>query len=506
MKKFQDILLNVLFGILTVIIILLLSIIIFVLIFDFSRGIEKILIAGASILLSLLLVFLFKKEKMYGAIVLMVSSAMASFLCYNGVLDIISEKRNVWMNYTTLWKNENHAISMPFFVSPTGHIYLKVKINGEKKYLSFDTGSLSTVLHEKYIASKLMDTIVATSSQARNDKMSVHKLDILSLGDLTFRKLTYTALKKDAWDSCGIFYNQDSIAGIIGRNIINNFVWDFDMVNHKVYVKDNPYLDSITNSRIVPLSRLGMGWCIDVIVNNNKKKVILDSGNNMILNITDTIKVAKTYTYSITNAGKSKGIFSYLDCNGNAVKIDSNSINKSAKRRVFANLGIADTLYKETFVVDRSTSNLLGVPLFWEYERVVLDFINKKMFLVNPVKRTNVNQISVRSRKELWKTKLDALSQSGYYEIYYKEAIKIKTKTKFTLDTMVFSFKGKTKVFGTVILNKSDQVETFEVDSIKGRGYIRNNKSNYFKEGSQIISLRLRDNIILENQNLIEVL
>ncbi len=496
MKKFLDALFYVFIGILTVICLFLLigGVIVFAL--DFDRSTEKILVSTIVIVINFSLAFIFRKYRLYSIFIFVVSFALCFFLFYKAITDLSHLKQNRWMAYTTKWENKNHIIDVPFFVHPTGHIYLKAEINSEEKYLVFDTGADYTVINEKYNDTLSIDSILGTSSQARKSKMSIHRLDSLSFGDLRFNKLPYSALRKEAWEDCGIFKNQDSIAGILGNNVINNFVWDFDMVNRKVQIRDSSFVGRLGKVREIPLVYNGMGWVLDIWLNEEKKKIKLDSGSSYILNLTDSISIAKTYTYPIVNAGKSKGIFSYKDCLGNEIKVDSSKTTRQA-RKVFANLKIADTTYKDAYIIDKSKSNLLGIPLFWEYERVVLDFLSKKMYLINPVKNSNKYQISATSRRSLKVTKLQAIVDNGFYTINYIQPITIKTILRQTKDTLSFTFQDKVKVFASLDFgdeNKALKGITF--DSILGKGYLKNFKKSDSIYSEKLLWNRYKDSVI----------
>ncbi|TGV02380.1 pepsin/retropepsin-like aspartic protease family protein [Flavivirga rizhaonensis] len=416
---------------------------------------------------------------------------------------------NVLMDYETDWSNKNKSTTIPFYVSKTGHIYLKSNIKNEEKYLVFDTGADYTMVNEKYNGNDSIHFINTKDSQALNDDVPIHKLDRLLLGDLKFHQLSYGALKKETWGDCGIFHNQDSIVGILGNNIINSFVWDLDMVNHQMRITDASFLDTIAKSKVIPLIKNGMGWNVEIKLNGMSKNIKLDSGSNSILSITDSIKLAKMYTYPIINAEKSIGFLSYKDCKGKVIKRDSlENLNKKTKeaRRIFANLGIADTIYKNTFVVDKSKSNLLGNPLFWEYERVVLDFINKKMYLINPNQKRNIDKISTLSKEALFKTRVTTVSKFGYYEMYYENPIALKTKSKSTQDTLIFNFKDKAKIFASIERNHLTKEIKIVIDSILGKGYVLQNKSKDSIKIDKSIKLNVYENTPLNDNDFINKL
>ncbi|KAA5827723.1 hypothetical protein FPF71_02480 [Algibacter amylolyticus] len=457
----------------TLILVSLFCVWIFILALKLEHGLDVMVTCVSTLLLSLIISFIFRKTKIYSRSILVLSIIACSF----GIIGAF--KKNKLVNDVKPiieWTNTNHKQTLPFFVAETGHLYLKTIFNSEEKYLLFDTGMDITSLHEKYNNSEAIDSLNVKSSQAIKQDVAIHKLYSLSFGDLNLKNIGYGAMSKETWSDCGIFPNQDSIAGILGNNVINNFVWDLDMVNREVTIQDKSFIDnSISNKKIIPLIRSNMGWKVNIQLNGKKKKVKFDSGNASILNITDGIQLAKTYTYPITNAGRSKGVFSYLNCEGKEVKIDSSDIKYQQKRSVFVNLKVGDTAYKDAYVIDKSASNLLGIPLFWEYERVVLDFLSKKIYLINPVNKINDYQISTKSKNTLMSVKVEAISKTGYYDVYKKEEIKLITKNKTTLnDTIEYYFKGKMRIYASLNLIE----KRINIDSIIGKGYTLNLKTD----------------------------
>lgn len=503
MNKYLKVLISVFFAIISLVIAFFLCVSLFMNNLNLERGLDVIATGISTLLLSLLISYLFRKTKVYSRLILVLSIITCSFALFKASINyrMVNEVKPV-----IEWTNTNHKQTLPFFVAKTGHIFLKTNINSEENYMMFDTGMDITALHEKYNGFNAIDTLNVKSSQAIKQDVAIHKLDSLSLGFLSLKKLGYGAMLKETWDDCGIFANQDSIIGLLGNNVINNFVWDLDMLNQEMTVQEKPFIDdSISNKKVISLKSKGVGgWTVDIKLNGKKKKVKLDSGSNSILNITDSIQLAKTYSYPTINKSQSKGVFSYLDCNGKeGVTADSSDIGNNKKRSVFANLEIGETVYTDAFIIDKSKSNLLGIPLFWEYERVVLDFPSKKMYLINPVKNTNQYQISNKSKGQLALTKYQAIAQSGFYKMYYKKPIEIYAKSNLNQDTLIFIFKNKVKVYGSVDIDYENKIKHISIDSVIGKGYTRNLKTGNFINHNRLL---LNVNKVLDKNDLMNKL
>lgn len=212
-----------------------------------------------------------------------------------------------------------------------------------------------------------------------------------------------------------------------------------------------------------------MGWDIEVLLNEQPYYLKLDTGSNTIITLKDSIPLPKSYSYSTKRTTNSKGIFSYVDCYDSEVKQDSiksNSTTTIKKRKVFADLKIADAIFKNTYIVDKEYNNLLGVPLFYEYERVLLDFLNRKMHLINPSNLKNNRSLSRKSLNERWTMKIQAVLNQGYFDHYTPEALQIKTLSEKTKDTVLFEFKERMKCYAQFNSN------SLKIDSIKGIGTV----------------------------------
>ncbi len=385
MKKRLNQLLQIALGILTPLIFVLVTILI-----SLSKQLQAAnfdkypLYIGA--ILSLIFVFFFKKKKTYFLSGITISIL---FIGLNFLMNNFGHKHsNRFSDHSTIWNNTKHSTTIPFYSSESGHIFLKAKIGNETKYILFDTGADLCGFNEKYNVLK-NDTIFITSitdSNGKKNQMEIHRLNNLSIGDLDFEKNHYISMNNDIWKKeCGIFFNQDSIAGALGNNIINSFVWDFDMLNKTLKISKKTELQNISRADIIPLFKRGKkSWYVKIKINGKRKSVTLDSGYAGNLKIKDSITLRENYNYKIGRS-KSKGLFSYKDCDKKKDRSEITREVQKGKRKIFVDLSISNTTFKDILIEDTSNMNLLGIPLFWEYERVILDFLNGKMYLFNKI-------------------------------------------------------------------------------------------------------------------------
>jgi hypothetical protein len=206
------------------------------------------------IVLSITLIIIFRKKEAF-YIPLIITTLAVSI-----VFGINQTEANIPKFNQISWNTNNHNTTVPFFVHPSGHIYIKTTLLGEDKYLLFDTGADFSLLNEKYRDSNLLATLKMTDSQDITNESDFFTIDKLPIGEVELKNLQYGTMKKETWGHCGILKNQDSIAGILGNNVINNFVWDIDMVNHTIKIRDQPIMKDIDDAKVIPLIRNGKSW------------------------------------------------------------------------------------------------------------------------------------------------------------------------------------------------------------------------------------------------------
>jgi hypothetical protein len=196
------------------------------------------------------------------------------------------------------------------------------------------------------------------------------------------------------------------------------------------------------------------------------------------------LNLPKPYTYPLINASKKRGVFSYTKC-------DSTQNKKTHKsNRKFS---IADTTYTDVYVTDNSKSSLLGIPLFWEHERVVLDFLSKKMYLVTPTKQLKKFSISNISASQRISARIGMIKHEGYFENTYKNQIKITSQE--TKDTLAYKFNGPVKYYVNI-----DKKDRFILDSIVGKGTLLGHKNTSIND-----ALEKPIHITMENHNLLDL-
>ena len=154
------------------------------------------------------------------------------------------------------------------------------------------------------------------------------------------------------------------------------------------------FLKKLQNATIIPLIKSERNWKIKIIVKGKDKNVTLDSGSDTILSLKDSLTAPND---GIKLTRSSGGINSF-----------KNNLENRDKN-IFIDFTIGDILFKETIISIESESNLLGIPLFWEYERVVLDFIDHKMYVFK--KSNNKNTYSITNINKMTKATIEKIKE-----------------------------------------------------------------------------------------------
>jgi len=372
----------------------------------------------------------------------------------------------------TNWLQDPHVFSRPFFTAPSGHIFIRVDIKGQAGYMGFDTGAEITGIRESDNQSLTKISMNITDSQGKAKRMNLSLLDSLSFGNLLVNKLSYIPMPDAAWEKCGIFYRQDSIIGVFGNNFINHFVWDFDMVNKNIRIGETAPIIESDKSETIDLYKTGMNsWGVTLSLGGEKKKVKFDTGSDQCITLQDTLSFSKAFLYTSPNYSEHRGLFSYVDCNGNQQQVDTTI---RTQRKVFADIKVNKSLIRNVYINDQQPSNLLGIPLIWEYERVILDFPNQRIRLMKQKDVESPYGITQKSHNQIRSMKKDYFGIQGYFENNHDDTLKIRGVMPNKNDTVTYNLIGLTKTFGH--LEKFNQVIIDSILSISKDTTLRTNE------------------------------
>jgi len=300
---------------------------------------------------------------------------LSSFLLF--IIFLIVKKIMVYNETDKVqWNSPNESFTVDYIVGKGGHLFLNGKMNGITGLFLFDTGAELSVLNEKYITSenlKLKPSTITDATEIKQTK-NLYKVSCFELGAIKIKDLDVFPADSLSWkDPKGILYNQDSIVGVIGNNIISKFIWDFDMVKKRVTVSNSKsYCNSIPDSLAIKLISIKNHKEIIVRINDKLKRLSLDFGSYFPVSLSGLIPNKKNSDNNCSNSQKIKGAFNHLNQKeGIGSKFDFVDIK----------LGVYE--FKEIQCLENDDHSLLGIPFVWSFKRVIIDFMNNNVFFIS---------------------------------------------------------------------------------------------------------------------------
>lgn len=274
------------------------------------------------------------------------------------------------------WNSPEESTTLDFFVGKSGHLFLKGRVNGFTGLFLFDTGADNSFLHEKYITKEDLKLDSCTIMDAKNIRLTrnLYKVPSLELGTIKIKDLVVFPLDSLSWiDRKGMFYNQDSVVGVIGNNIIWKFIWDFDMINRRVTVsKSRNYCNSLPDSLAISMIDVEKHKEIMVHINGKLKRLSLDFGCSSPISLSGPIP--------ITKKSKETGIYSTKTSSALAHLRPQESTDSNFD---FADVKFGPYEFKEIQCFENDDSALFGIPFVWSFKRVVIDFKNDKAYFIS---------------------------------------------------------------------------------------------------------------------------
>lgn len=258
-----------------------------------------------------------------------------------------------------VWNSPNESFTTDFIVGKSGLFYLQAKVNNVNGLYLFDTGCTTTEVNT-YILPKESETkrrYTVRDSYGNKQTKNLHEINSFELGDLLIKKLDVFPADSIPDDYISNNSIQDKKLGIIGNNIISEFVWDFDLVNRRVTIsKDNNYCKNIQDSLAVKLVSKNNLKEIPLLINGKNKNLVLDFGCSAPIIVTDSIQDSGTNIF-LNN-------------------LDINNYD-------FADVQFGDNIFSEIKCIKNKHVNLFGIPFIWAFKRVILDYNNDKIYFIS---------------------------------------------------------------------------------------------------------------------------
>lgn len=403
-------------------------------------------------ILCLLMAFLLLKNRIAGILVALSIVLFTSFILFL-MKDIKNQDRE-----EVNWTAATDRFTMDFMVGKQGYIYLKAQVNDTTGLFLFDTGNELTTVNESFVADPAMKLHKKTIRDASgiNQTKTIYKVKLFNLGAIAAKRLHVYPEDTLAWTHPkGHHYKRDSIFGVLGNNIITRFIWDFDLVNRKLTVsKNKKYARSLPDSLAEDLLAVNNHREIEVLINGEAKLFTFDTGCSDPLVISDTLANEQTKGEESKLTQHSTTAFSHLD-----------TVGRAQRPIVFANIKVGPYHYEQIKCVENDHADLFGVPFLWEFERVVMDFINNKAYFISKADTTYNYSLKFYRRQNYWPSRGVVERESlpkGRSVTISKDSIKKR-----------YVFYGKTKFY--VNNSQIDSIQSADSTLLPG-GEIRHGK------------------------------
>ncbi len=293
------------------------------------------------------------------------------------------------------WNSSNDSFSTEFIVGKEGRIYLNAKINGKAGLLLFDTGAGITSVNEKLVSDpdmKLSSNII-TDAKGLTQTKNLYKTKSFELAAINIEGLKVYPQDSLSWtDPKGVHYKKDSVIGIIGNNIISNYIWNFDLKNKRVTVSnDKKYCHNLPDSLAIKLIPKNNYKEIQVLINGEPKMLTLDFGCSQPLVLSDSIPSQNKFKFKGSSISQNSRTF-------------LNHITKSKTPYTpisFVDVSFGPNQFNRVRGTENAVSNLFGIPFIWAYERVVVDYKNDKIYFLSASDSVSTFGVKINSRKSL---------------------------------------------------------------------------------------------------------
>jgi len=411
--------------------------------------------SGIFIMISFLLLRLFRKKRFLS------NTQFSLTILFTISFYILINISNNYNIHKASWESYQDYFNVNFVVGKEGHLYLKAKINNKNGLFLFDTGADISLVNEKLLPENYDEErfLTLTDSKGIKQKKRIVKLDSFRLGSIKIKNIKMYPADSSSWtDSKGTFFKNDSVIGVIGNNIIKNYVWDFNMVEKTVTIsKSRKYCNNIPDSNAVDLISSDNSWYIPVLINDTQKKLTLDFGCSSPINISDTISLKRKFNIKgMTYKQNSLSAFNHLNPN----KKSESDIN-------FVDVSFGTNKFRRIKCFEKTESDLFGIPFIWSFERVVLNFNHDKAYFISrsdSVGKFGVVNISNNFRAFSLAMALNM--NEGKAEVTLRNDIKMPIKW---ITNKNDTLSGEYKMYGNVIFygsRKNPKVENYSIDSI----------------------------------------
>lgn len=264
-------------------------------------------------------------------------------------------------------ENNDFLYEIPFEYHH-GEIIIKIEVGGREYNFLFDTGGY-TMITDAVRESNNFETIAEKQLSGANQitkYTNVVKVDSLSLGGLVLKNVNAYQISLDKSPTLNCIID----GGIIGAEIIKNYIWYIDFPNRKIIVtNDLKKIEGLNQTIRLPVY-LNSHYQPYLLakVNNIEQWIMFDTGSTTLLRMSkqDADRyVKKEYTIEGGNIETHNGVL-----NENSFVFNGN-----------CEVGSFKLTNKPIYYTSSSNLTLLGNPIIKDYI-VTLNFPENKIYLL----------------------------------------------------------------------------------------------------------------------------
>lgn len=365
---------------------------------------------------------------------------------------------------------KNYKTTIPFKMK-NGLIIMNVEIKNKTYNFILDTGASNILSKElaETLNTKTIDSESVYDIYGKAKNLEYTRIDKIGIGNIDFVE-TIAAIAD--YNSVPL-WSCMKIDGIIGSNLMQHAIWDFDFVNNVITITDNESKLNLPSDIIENKLFIGFAGIPSVATKINGKKVwnnTVDFGYNGGINI----------PFGEFEKQKENGkIREYVQVNSKGVTGiygENNDIKKSYLSRI-ETINFGGAILKNKIVTsEESLNKLFGLDFFKDY-RVILNWNSKKIKLISKKSTTDLGYSSFGfsysfKNNGLNISKIYAKTKASDYLKIGDKILSINEKDYSYIseegycaivDTGVF---GKTQKFEIKVLRNNEEL-TFKIEKEK---------------------------------------